>query len=252
MTNVRKAYRIWMTPRTGSTLLCEGLAATQRAGLPNEFFNTEDLIGTHGTQDYQAFKEKIWTSGSTPNGVFGIKHSMMTGRYRTWVEHIAQMRGQTLPETFDEEVFWSDLFPACKHIFLTRRHKVRQAASWWRAIQSEQWHLRPGEKLKDSEAFYEERYDAAALQSLLQNASLRETALQEYFERYQIVPLTIVYEDMIADFTGTIRRVLAFLGLSPDSLPPIPMTLRPTATAGTEAWVQRLRLELRDPEHLIW
>ena len=252
MTNVRLSYRIWMTPRTGSTLLCEGLAATQRAGKPNEFFNTDNLIETYQTTDYQSFKEQVWRQGTTANGVFGIKHSMMTGRYQAWVRDIAKMRGQALSEPFDDDAFWSDFFPNGKHIFLTRRHKVRQAVSWWRAIQSKQWHLRPGEKLEDNEAFYEERYDAAALQSLLQNTSLRETSLQEYFERNRIIPLTIVYEDMIADFTGTIRRILEFLELSQEDLPLIPMALRPTATPGTEAWVRRLQMELRDPKHLIW
>ena len=57
------------------------------------------------------------------------------------------------------------------------------------------------------------RFDAIA--HLLLEACLREAAIQEFFTEGGIVPLTIVYEDFIADYAGTVQRVLDFLGVFP-------------------------------------
>src|SRR5690606_40803478 len=40
---------------------------------------------------------------------------------------------------------WESAFPNHRHVFMTRRNKVRLAVSWWRAIQSGEWHVRTGE-----------------------------------------------------------------------------------------------------------
>ena len=58
----KKSYRIWMTQRTGSTLLCKGLESTGIAGKPEEFLTLhgeKNFQERYHTQNYQAMREKI-------------------------------------------------------------------------------------------------------------------------------------------------------------------------------------------------
>ena len=69
-----------------------------------------------------------------------------------------------------------------------------------------------------------------------------------------IVPLTIVYEDFIADYAGTVQRVLDFLGVSP----PEPFKIAPPlydklADEVSETWVQRFRRECQQGwKNIVW
>ena len=75
----QKSYRIWMTQRSGSTFLCEVLAATQLLGKPGEHFNLIDassLCEKYKVDTYDDLKAKLWEAGTGANGVFGIKHSL--------------------------------------------------------------------------------------------------------------------------------------------------------------------------------
>jgi LPS sulfotransferase NodH len=74
--------------------------------------------------------------------------------------------------------------------------------------------------------------------------SLREAAIQEFFTEGGIVPLTIVYEDFIADYAGTVQRVLDFLAIhSPERVKIAPPRYEKLADEVSEAWVQRFRRE---------
>lgn len=77
--------------------------------------------------------------------------------------------------------------------------------------------------------------------------------MQEYFSRNNIQPLTLVYEDMIEDFPGTIQRVLNYLGIeeTPKVIPE--KLLARTANAESEKWVQRFRKEIQEGmERKVW
>lgn len=260
------SYWIWFSPRTGSTLLCELLASTEVAGRPQEHFNIEAENGISMAQKYEVsnyveLRQKIWDLGATPNGVFGVKSSLFTARWNPLCEEMAALRfeDENLRGTFGSrseripaevqknnfQVLWGDLFPNCKHIYLSRRNKVRQAVSWWKAIKNESWHLREGENQQDEAAFYEQHYDFDALSHLFKEAVLREAATQAYFLENDIQPLNLFYEDFIQDIPGTIQQIFRYLELEPASLPATKAPLRRTATENSEVWVQRFRTDLQ-------
>ena len=60
------------------------------------------------------------------------------------------------------------------------------------------------------------------------------------------MPLTIVYEDMVRDFNGTLRRILAYLALDDTKAAKVKPYYRPTATTASEQWVQRFRQEWQE------
>ena len=105
---------------------------------------------------------------------------------------------------------------------------------------AQQWHREHGAGIVAPNA--DDAYAFDAINHLFCEAAMREAGMQEFFSEAGITPLTVVYEDFVADYPGTLRRVLNFLGL--DSTADIPLQpLAPTADDVNEAWVQRFRVE---------
>ncbi len=244
----RKSYRIWFSQRNGSTLLCKGLEHTGIAGIPGEYFNvmdSETLCEKYGVDSYEALRQKIWDLGTSSNGIFGIKHTMHTSRYSLIFDEIKSLRGLSKESKVSAEELLGDFFPNCQHIYLTRRNKIRQAVSWWKAIKDNVWHLESSQEYMDEKEFYDENYDFAALKHLFTEATLRECAMQEYFSNYNIRPMTFVYEDMAKNFKSTIEQVLDYLGIERDKVQVKDSFYKKTATSNSEIWVQRFREDLQ-------
>ena len=242
-----QSYRIWFTQRSGSTLLCKALESTQIAGIPGEYFNIDNdssFCKHYQVNSFEQLQQKMWKLGTSPNGVFGIKHSMHQDRYNKLFNEVLQLRSIIDPDPNHQEV-WSALFPNCKHLYLTRRNKVRLAVSWWKAIQDNVWHIESKGVRKQTAEFYEDKYNFDALTHLFKEAMLKEAAMQAYFERYQIVPLTIVYEDFIRDYETTIHRILDYLELADQDYTIGPMFYKKTSDDHSEQWVERFRNDLQ-------
>lgn len=243
-----KSYIIWFVPRSGSTLLCKGLESTGIAGIPGEYFTLskdKTLLARHQVKNYESLKQKLWSLGTTPNGIFGVKYPLHASWHKKLFTELWQLRGrQEAPS--ENDAVWDGLLPNCRHVFLMRRNKVRLAVSWWKAIQDNAWHLERGKSHVNPTEFYEEKYDFNALVHLFKEAVLRECAMQEYFSRHGVSPLTIAYEDFVQNYEATIRSVVNFLGENQQELHIGPMHYERTADEGSEAWVQRFREELQE------
>ena len=73
---------------------------------------------------------------------------------------------------------------------------------------------------------------------------MREAAWAEYFAAWQMQPLTIVYEDLIHDYAGTVAQILRYLEISDlYVLDATAITLARQADSLSEAWVQQYREE---------
>jgi LPS sulfotransferase NodH len=248
-----QSYTIWFSQRTGSTLLNSALNSTGVAGQPNEW-----LYGKDPKTITQADVERMWAGGTTENGVFGLKTSLK----REWIDAFRQL--YDLPETTTRAEVWQAVFPNCnKHIYMTRRNKVRLAVSWWRAIVSGEWHRTAGDKpqpqesdpvdMRDSadghvpadKSALADKYNFDAIRHLYIESSIREAALEDFFTEAGIVPLTIVYEDFILDYEGTVHKVLEFLDIPSAHVPIAPPSHDRLADDVSEEWVQRFREELQ-------
>ncbi|CAG7600644.1 Trehalose 2-sulfotransferase [Paenibacillus solanacearum] len=243
MTRPALSYTIWFSQRTGSTLLNYALASTGVAGNPSEWLHFQH-------KDPAAFTrgdlENIWRHGTTPNGVFGLK----IGFEQRWIDTFRAMF-ELPPEASRAEV-WSTAFPHCsKHIYMTRRNKVRLAVSWWRAIVTGEWHRKFGEKPQAQDIA--DKYNEEAIKHLLIQSMMCEAAIEDFLSESGIVPLTIVYEDFIQDYEGTVMNVLQYLGIPSDGVTVAPPALDRLADEVAEAWVQRFREESqRGWTHIRW
>jgi LPS sulfotransferase NodH len=226
------SYTIWFSQRTGSTLLNKALASTGVAGNPEEWITVPDPE-TFGIEDLR----NIWQHGTTPNGVFGLKTSSV--KLDDWVR--AFQRELRLPEGLSRPQVWEQAFPSCKHIFMTRRNKVRLAVSWWRAIVSGEWHRVHGEKPRQEDI--EEKYSFDAINHLFVECSMREAGMAAFFAEGRIIPMNIFYEDFIECYQQTIIQVLQFLDIPTESIQVGAPYFDPLADDVAEKWVQRFREE---------
>jgi trehalose 2-sulfotransferase len=235
------SYTIWFTQRTGSTLLCKALEGAQIAGIPNEWLYT--WLGDQRVSSPAALQTRLWESGSTANGVFGLKHSFHEPHFTKLIETFRQFPGCPAKESNRVKI-WEHALPNHRHIFMTRRNKVRLAVSWWKAIKTAEWHRLPGAMPKP--VALTDAYSFDAIHHLYCECSMREAGIQEFFSEGSVVPLTIVYEDFIQKYEKTVRKVLEFLELDTINVEIPPPHLTKTADDISEEWVQRFRKECQE------
>ncbi|MEM6726119.1 MAG: Stf0 family sulfotransferase [Bacteroidota bacterium] len=240
-------YQIWFTQRSGSTFLCEVLANTELAGQPGEhiqlFEPDTNLLEKWNASDYPELRQHFWDHATSKNGICGQKAAIHQSRFDQVFQGV-----QTAPQApmFETPNDWlNDWLPNCKHIYLTRRHRVRQVVSWWRAIQDDVWHRRGGQATDHDKAWYDAHYNFDALTHLFKESILMECAQQRYFDTYGIVPLTIVYEDMIQDLESTLKRIFKHLSIEWSNQTIQLPNMQVTATSLSEYWVDRFTQEMQ-------
>jgi LPS sulfotransferase NodH len=241
----KQSYIIWFSQRVGSAVLAQALEDTGIAGRPREWLYDESgavLMAKLGVSNAVALRETLWCNATTANGVFGIKYGMSCD----WHREITSLLAGALPDADrgDERQAWEAFFPRCKHVFMTRRDKVRLAVSWWRAIKSEEWHRPSGAAPKLPAAGLVDLYRYEAIEHLIIEACLREADMQALFARWGVIPHTIVYEDFTARYEATVRELLEFLEIPErEGIAIPPPALAQLADEISEAWCQRYRRE---------
>lgn len=237
-----QTYFICTTARSGSTLLTQLLTDSGIAGEPGEYFyhrlrraylNLE--IG-----DYDAYLRRVLADKTGSNGVFGVK--IMGGDLRFWLMKLRE----TAPEQPLSEIV-AGYFPNLRYIWLTRRNKVRQAVSFYKAIRTWEW------RSTDQKSAANLDYNFSYIDLLVQELVMREAVWQEYFTEQGIVPLSLTYEDYVENQEGTLRQVLDYIGIPiPSDLRVQPM-LKKQADTLSEEWVERYRAEKQQHwQHISW
>lgn len=250
----RVSYLICSTPRSGSTLLTEALRGTGVTGRPDEYFlPSEQHLWKQqwGVTSAHEYLEAAVREGMTPNGVFGAK--IMWDYFDDFIRFLKYANGiQNRNASATETI--SATFPETKFIWITRRDKIRQAISHSRAIQSNFWHDWKGNGRRPSTQPKEAVFRFSIVNELLQTIILQEACWGQFFADSNIVPLTIVYEDLVADYEGVTRKLATYLGLEVSTeLNVLQARTRKQSDAKTEDWVRRYmrRRQLQRMIHLI-
>ena len=252
-----KYYAIWFSQRNGSTLLCKALEMTNVLGKPSELFTiepNEKLLTKHKAENYQNLQDKIYDLGSSSNGVFGIKLNAPKKENDPLINEL-----RLFPIANDDSnlttnfAVWEKLFPNCRHIFLTRRNKVRQSVSWWKAIMTNEWHRKIGEQTPVSDIRLAEKYNFDAIKHLLIETTIRESKIQAFLKEGKSSALTIVYEDFIDDYKGTVKRIGKYIGEDVNDANIASPYFSKLADEISDEWTERFRIELqKDWTNKIW
>jgi len=263
----RVSYLICSTPRTGSSMLCDALTLTGAAGRPEEYFQfrartgyprrpqeyfeaaddpeifdilgprtrVEDDESRYDPSRYERYEDYLaWAleEGTTPNGVFGAK--VMWGYFNGFVTGLRwAVPGRQRLSVCE---LAPSVFPELRYLSVTRRDKVRQAVSLWRALQSWSWSSDAGVALDEADRL---RYSAAAIDYLVRDIQAHEDEWQGYFRECGVQPYTVVYEDFVQNYEGTIRDILRHVGAPEAETAVIAQPrLRPQSDGLSRSWAE--------------
>ena len=266
------SYLVCATPRSGSTLLCQELDKTGVAGHPQEYFEALRRSGVprrpHEYFDPErhpniierlAFREMLegapkpnplwhpdtydqyleWAldEGTTPNGVFGAK--LMWGYLGDFAELLRGIDGmarRSLPDLL------SRTFPGLRYVQITRRDKVRQAVSLWKAVQTQAWQRDAGASDDGHDGrLLEPVFSFRAINYLMRQLTAHDASWDAYFLGLGYEPLKVTYEELADSTEGVVHSVLEHLGIAaPQNLQIGPPRLSVQADEVSELWVARV------------
>lgn len=255
------SYLVCATARSGSTLLCETLVTTGMLGNPDVeyFYPPAEAWWSKRwkTRKYQDYVKRVMQVGTTPNGVFGVK--LMFGYFPEFVGKLGASRrvrpvGQHLafPEpaksgfslrnplakppsliALPARDLLESVFPQLRYIFVTREDKIRQAVSHAMALQTGRWTSRDR-----SQSGSEPRFDFDQIDQLLKTTAADEEGWWAYFREADVQPLTVTYEQLVANPGDIVRGVFHYLCVAePDDLPGLAPQLHKQAGSVAEEWV---------------
>jgi LPS sulfotransferase NodH len=205
----RRCYVVCTIPRSGSNLLTDGLRDTRRAGMPKQFFLAKDEpryaaeLGLEAAADYAAYVRSIVNSKTTRNEVFGFK--LMSWYLDNFLMRLRAAHSFGNSATSDLELL-QKAFPHLKFVRIVRRHKLRQALSTARALQTGLWKVQKGKS-----TLREPEFDADLIEQSLREAQRQEQIWDNFFRRSGVEPFLVEYEELCQGYEPTIRRVLNFL-----------------------------------------
>src|SRR5437870_9161453 len=238
----RRCYVVCTIPRAGSNLLTDGLRATRRAGVPKQFFLPKSEarygaeVGLDPVADYPGYVRSIVNTKTTHNEVFGFK-------LMSWYldDFLARLRDTSAfgSAATDDLTMLRNAFPRLRFVHIVRRHKLRQALSTARALQTGLWKVQEGKA-----ALREPQFDAELIEQSLREAERQENIWYTFFQRIGIAPFHVEYEELCRDYEATIRGVLDFLKipLARDARIGPPVTIR-QADEISRIWEERFLTE---------
>jgi LPS sulfotransferase NodH len=229
---IRLSYLICTTPRTGSNFLCEVLRSTGVAGRPDDYFwNPAFWQERWDTPDFDAYLQRILKEGTTPNRIFGAK--LMWHDLDELLPTLATFAGI---DAASPPALLGTIFPNLRYLWLTRRDKVRQAISWYRALATRAWRSTDQQPPSSGEP----AFSFPEVDRLVQQSIKGDQEWQQFFQRHGIEPLVIAYEDLADDPARTAIRILDHLGLPSPAAPwPSAWQHQQQADALTDAWVRQ-------------
>ena len=235
--------------RSGSTLLGEALHATGRLGCPLEYFfpGTRPLVaGRWGTPDLPGFVRELHRRRTDPGGTLGVKlfwPDLLSLCAETWPgdagRYQANLEQVPAPEVArvhgDVARLVAELFPNPSIVLLWRRDVLRQAVSDVVAQQTGRWRELPGPTgASTGKAAGEPAYDREAIDARLGRVVYEQARWRAFLSWIGLPFAEVAYEDLVRDWDGVLRPLLAgLLGDSFDGTVPAPR-LRRQSDARTE------------------
>jgi LPS sulfotransferase NodH len=230
----RFKYLICSTPRSGSWLLCGGLASTGVAGRPAEYLSRPYSLAYRTRTGGVPVKRSVYWQfllehRTSPNGVFGMK------------AHFEHLAGR-FPET---ELQKRALAGFDRLIFVWRRDKLAQAVSAWKASQTRVFRLTAADSPGYGRAA-PELYSFRGIAERLAMIADQDTNWRALLAGFADRTFSITYEELAADYVASIQRVLLALGLGDAvrHVDPQPQVL-PQRDEINRLWEERFLQELR-------
>jgi trehalose 2-sulfotransferase len=204
---ILKTYTIAFSPRCGSTLMSEILTAAG-IGAPTEYFQNPYRTNKNFEAEKEEFMLRRLRSlvrERSANNIFGSKMSPA---------HRAQLDWLLEPQVANYEGIDS-IFPDHRWIFVKRKDLTRQAISWFIAGETQVWHIKQNQT-DSAEAKVE--YNFFSILSTLKDVLADNLNWELYFQKNALFPLTLFYEDFVADKKSALRLIATHIGIGSEPL----------------------------------
>jgi LPS sulfotransferase NodH len=211
-------YVVAATPRSGSTYLSELLSKTGQLGSPREFFKpTSDKPEDDASVMRRC--ELVRTRGATANGVAGVK---LFARHFWWLQSRIRL---------------SEWFPGIRWVHIRRSDRLGQAISAAIASETDQWWG------KRDAASPTPVFSARLIEEKLLELLAEELSWTAFFQRNEIEPLSILYEDLEQRPGEYVEAVAALMGVVLDREPAIETKATRQRDTLNEEWRARFVAE---------
>jgi LPS sulfotransferase NodH len=237
---------ICTAPRTGSSLLAEGMKASGCLGLPAEYFdiharNQDYWIQRLGIPSPADYLERVIAAGSTPNGMFGLKlhwhqiPALLDAFARATLTDPARAGEKSLDEWLNSR------FLSSHYLWLRRRNKVAQGISYYRATETNVWRAPRSVQDQSGAGVRAVDFDFAAIDRSVQMVEAFDQQWLAFFNKRKIRALVLVYEDLVANYQRTLRGVCEFAGAAGNPLSIEKISLEKQADALSQEWEREYR-----------
>jgi LPS sulfotransferase NodH len=224
-------YIIAITPRSGSSYLCDLMTQIDRFGMPNELINQDGLpksLREAPGRTPDEYLRHILRNRQTENGISGLKAS--------WFQF------ENFAEYMDDRHYLANF----NFIYLTRRDLAAQAVSLYKAVATGIFHT-DTKPTADSIARLESlEYDYVRIKYWYDHIVAQEKGWQAYFYENRIYPLCISYEDIENDTLKVLRRIASYVGEDTNSvfLPISGSIFKKIRNHISAQWTRRFAIEL--------
>ena len=198
------SYLVCASQRSGTELLCRGLAATGVAGLPPgvlprrgsgqdaglALLEEGPYAAGHDVSDRESYLTLAYRLGSTPNGVFGAKIQELPAMGAGEVLGDAPLRRPGPSRDPPHRVSY------LRVVDVMRRDRVRQAVSWARMAQDGMWVAPVGQPEPAWPPRRAPRYDYALIAALEALIAESETGWRQLYDELGLTPYQVVYEEL--------------------------------------------------------
>jgi LPS sulfotransferase NodH len=230
-------YLICCTQRCGSNFIASGLINSKIAGNPNEFFvgHVRKVLGI----DYDMLEiKRLISETMTPNGVFGVRIM-----WRDFLELIDKLQQDSKYKEMSAARIMSTIFPNLHYIYLTRKDKVRQAISYSKARQTNEYYQTidgmteghptrtPTDKLK---------FRFKEIHRYANNFFQQDENWRQYFRDNDIHTFSVIYENLVEKYEQTIIELLKYMKIEiPDEKTQIQSHLVKQADSISDKWIRK-------------
>jgi len=185
---------IAMTPRTGSTHLCDVLATDQRIGPGMEAFNPRGWLRMEkARRNVASFAAYIDSFNRDPGDYVLIKTPWLDFQFAAGI--------------------YRQIFPDLTMLYLDRRDVVAQAISLSRALISNNWHGKTGAPAGEDLAALDAKFDLPGICRIIEGLEAEKRDWEAFFAREEIDPPRLYYEDFAADAGHAVGFVGGVLGI---------------------------------------
>jgi LPS sulfotransferase NodH len=224
-------YVIAMTPRSGSSHLCDVLKNGKLFGKPNEMLSREfipKILTNIPASTTDQYLDHVFRATASSNGISGIKCSWF--QFREFRDHMKA------PENLLK----------LKFIYLIRRDSALQAVSLYRATQTNVFHTNVKHTPEALAKLEKLGYDYAQIKFWHAHILKQEEGWKAWFAEQKIFPLCLHYEDIDENVTAVCNRIAHYIGrpLASRMLAPEASVFRKLGSRTSLEWACRFSLEL--------